>query len=201
MFKPPVLSGELPNWGIKQQFLNEINTFVCPTHTKNGRDSEFLVIVVGWWKKHHAKVQVHSCYGSRDTSADKWNSGIAQSAWSLSQILSHNIIIIFSTFVAWSPITSKAPLCQHMRYGHRSRYWHRSSWILALIKVREARGHLHVLMAKSSYLTRPILAIPHQLSTQGLAVTQSWSWRWSSSVFGPSEFWNQAARPFQSAAE
>ena len=49
--------------------------------------------------------------------------------------------------------------------------------ILAQVKLNigtgEARGHS--LMAKLSYLVRPILAIPHQLSAQGSAVTQSWS--------------------------
>ena len=36
-------------------------------------------------------------------------------------------------------------------------------------------AHGHFLMAKSSYLARLILAIPHRLSAQGSAVTQSWS--------------------------
>ena len=97
--------------------------------------------------------------------------------------------------VAWSPRTSKAPLCQCMQYWHRSRYWHRSSWILAKVKAHEARGHS--LMAKSSYLARSLT----KQSAHGLAVTWSWSWRQSSSVFGPSKFRNQVAHSFLSIAQ
>ena len=55
-------------------------------------------------------------------------------------------------------------------------------------------GSWRTLVAKSSYIVRPILALPCQLSVHGSAVTPSWSWRKSSSTFGPSKFWNLAAR-------
>ena len=44
------------------------------------------------------------------------------------------------------------------------------------------------LIAKSSYLARPIVAIPRQLSVHGSVVTRSWSRKQSSSAFGPSKF-------------
>ena len=43
------------------------------------------------------------------------------------------------------------------------------------------------LMVKSRYLARPIVAIPRHLPVHGSVVTQSWSWRQSSSAFGPSK--------------
>ena len=49
--------------------------------------------------------------------------------------------------------------------------------ILAQVKLNIGTGEAHgrLLMVKSRYLARPILAIPHQQSAQGSAVTQSWS--------------------------
>ena len=60
--KPPVPSGEPPEWGLKRQFSNAIDTRACPALTGNGRGSEFFVSVAGWWKNIHTKVQVSSCY-------------------------------------------------------------------------------------------------------------------------------------------
>ena len=44
------------------------------------------------------------------------------------------------------------------------------------------------LMVNSSYLARPIVAIPRHLPVHGSVVTWSWSWRQSSFAFGPSKF-------------
>ena len=80
--KPPVLSGELPKWGIKQRFSNAINACACPAHTGNGRGSEFLASVAGWWKNIHTKVQVSSCYTFRVINVLKWKFGKC-AIWSL----------------------------------------------------------------------------------------------------------------------
>ena len=69
--KASVPSSEPPKWDIKRWFSNAINAPARPTHTGNGQGSEFLASVAGWWKNIHVKVQVHSCYGSRDISVFK----------------------------------------------------------------------------------------------------------------------------------
>ena len=79
---PPILSGESPKCGIKQRFSNAIDALTHLTHTGNGWGSEFLASVAGWLKNVHAKVQVHSCYGSRDISVLKWKFG-NNAKWSL----------------------------------------------------------------------------------------------------------------------
>ena len=73
--KPPVLSGELPKWGIKRRFSNAIDARARPAHTGSGRGPRFAASVVGWWKNIHARFEVHSCYGSRDISVLKQKFG------------------------------------------------------------------------------------------------------------------------------
>jgi hypothetical protein len=80
--KPPVPSGELPKRGIKRRFSNAIDALARPSHTGNGRGSEFAASVVGWWKNIHARFQVHSCYGSRDINVLKQKFGKC-AKWSL----------------------------------------------------------------------------------------------------------------------
>ena len=86
--KASVPSSEPPKWGIKWRFSNAIDVAGHPAHTGNGRGSEFLASIAGWWKNIHTKVQVHSCYGSRDISVLNEYSGIARSG-PFSQILCH----------------------------------------------------------------------------------------------------------------
>ena len=74
--KASVPSSEPPKWGIKQRFSNAINVAVG-----NGQGLEFLASVAGW-KNVHAKVEVRSCYGSRDISIFKWKFGNG-AKWSL----------------------------------------------------------------------------------------------------------------------
>ena len=64
--KPPVPSSGPPKRGIKWWFSNTIDVHTRPAHAGSGRGSDFLASVAGWWKNIHAKVQVHSWYGSWD---------------------------------------------------------------------------------------------------------------------------------------
>ena len=69
----------------RMAILNAID--VC-FHTWDGWGLDFLTNVAGWGENNHAKVQVHSCYGSRDNiSILKLKFGNSVK-WSLSQILS-----------------------------------------------------------------------------------------------------------------
>ena len=95
--KASVPSGEPPKWGIKRRFSNAIDAAARPAHTGNGRGSEFLASVAGWWKNIHTKVQVHSCYGSRDISVLKWKFGNS-AKWSL---FSDPVTYIYMYVCAW----------------------------------------------------------------------------------------------------
>ena len=70
--KPPVPNSELPNWGIKPQFLNTINSCICSAQTGSGCGTKFLAHVAGWCENLHTKVEVCSCYTFQVISVLKW---------------------------------------------------------------------------------------------------------------------------------
>ena len=80
--KPPVPSGEPPNWGIKPRFSNAIDVVARSAYTGCGRGSRFAATVAGWCKNILTRFEVPSCYGSRDISVLKWKFGNC-AKWSL----------------------------------------------------------------------------------------------------------------------
>jgi len=59
---PPVSSGELPKWGIKQQFRTVGSIHTRHTHNGGGWVLEILASVAKWSKNIHSKSKVSSSY-------------------------------------------------------------------------------------------------------------------------------------------
>ena len=147
-----------------------------PHQVGSGRGSEFLASVAGWWKNIHAKVEVHSCYGSRDINILIWKFGNS-TKWSLfSDPISHitGFCIILATgrqshFQIWKSMFkgttnhnfySTAPSHRNGRLGYIHSLHSNTDKVSSLLQVFCKILYMQNLASSIGFLIRLVYTLP-----------------------------------------